>query len=177
MADFNEQLCRAKERDEAALAYMIAREMPLIRRYARKMTAPGLDFEDAVQEGIIGLFRAVETYDDTKASSFSAYAAACIRNAVVSAARAAGRKRNQPLNNSVPLEQESFTDGPEQIAIDNEAYRLTVHRINTALSPFEHRVLRYKLEGASASEITAQLGCEKKTVNNALWRIRQKLKR
>ncbi|MDO5602947.1 MAG: sigma-70 family RNA polymerase sigma factor [Oscillospiraceae bacterium] len=177
MADFDEQLRRAKARDEAALAYMIAREMPLIRRTARKMTAPGLDFEDAVQEGIIGLFRAIETYDSTRVSSFTTYAAACIRNAVITAARTAGRKRNQPLNSSVPFDEEPFTEGPEQIAIDNEAYRLTVHRINTALSPFESKVLRCKLAGASSKEIAARLGCEKKTADNALWRIRQKLKR
>ena len=94
---------RAQQGDENALAALIARMMPAIRKGAAECTAPGLDFDDAVQEGLIGLFHAVRGFDPAAGQTFTAYAAACIRHAQQDARRAALRKKHAPLNYSVPL--------------------------------------------------------------------------
>ena len=79
---------RAQQGDENALAALIARMMPAIRKGAAECTAPGLDFDDAVQEGLIGLFHAVRGFDPAAGQTFTAYAAACIRHAQQDARRA-----------------------------------------------------------------------------------------
>ena len=108
-------LVRAQQGDETALAALIARMMPAIRKGAAAFHAPGLDFEDAVQEGLIGLFQAVRGYQPASGTPFAAYAAACIRHAQQDAQRAALRKKHAPLNFSVPLpDAESIAQpGPE----------------------------------------------------------------
>ena len=88
---------RAQQGDENALAALIARMMPAIRKGAAANTAPGLDFEDAVQEGLIGLFHAVRRFDPTAGQSFAAYAAVILL-CMADAGRAALRKKHAPLN-------------------------------------------------------------------------------
>jgi len=121
---------RAQQGDENALAALIARMMPAIRKGAAECTAPGLDFDDAVQEGLIGLFHAVRGFDPAAGQTFTAYAAACIRHAQQDARRAALRKKHAPLNYSVPLPAaEESTDtrpGPEELAIFGEQYADTL---------------------------------------------------
>ena len=122
---------RAQQGDENALAALIARMMPAIRSGAAAYTAPGLDFEDAVQEGLIGLFHAVRGFDAASGETFTAYAAASIRHAQQDARKAALRKKHAPLNYSVPLpDAEESTDtrpGPEEIAISGEQYLSLIH--------------------------------------------------
>ena len=89
-------VARARSGDESALAALIVRLMPAIRRGAARCTVPGLDFDDAVQEGLIGLFDAVRHYDAGKGAAFAPYAAACIRHAQQDAARASTRKKHTP---------------------------------------------------------------------------------
>ena len=101
---------RAQQGDENALAALIARMMPAIRKGAADCTAPGLDFDDAVQEGLIGLFRAVREYDPAVGPTFAAFAAASIRHAQQDARRAALRKKHAPLNFSVPLPDAPYAD-------------------------------------------------------------------
>ena len=93
-------LVRAQQGDDTALAALIARMMPAIRKGAAIYRAPGLDVEDAVQEGLIGLFGAVRSCDSTRKDTFVSYAAACIHHAQQDAARAATRKKHAPLNDS-----------------------------------------------------------------------------
>ena len=83
------QIEQARNGDEQAIAGLIARQMPQIRSLAAKAVRPGLDFDDAVQEGIIGLFSALETFDVQKGAAFATYANVCVQNAIVSAVRAA----------------------------------------------------------------------------------------
>ena len=92
---------RAQQGDENALAALIARMMPAIRKGAAECTAPGLDFDDAVQEGLIGLFHAVRGFDPAAGQTFTAYAAACIRHAQQDARRAALRKKHAPLHRRI----------------------------------------------------------------------------
>ena len=109
------QIEQARNGDEQAIAGLIARQMPQIRSLAAKAVRPGLDFDDAVQEGIIGLFSALETFDAQKGAAFATYANVCVQNAIVSAVRAAGRSKHAPLNTSVPYTETESTPGPEAI--------------------------------------------------------------
>ena len=116
------QVGLAQAGDEAALACVLAHMMPMIRSSAAGCIGPGMELEDAVQEGIIGLFRALESYDVCRDASFETYAGACIQHAQQAAKRAACRKKHLPLNTSVPLEESTPAPGPEEQAIEQERY-------------------------------------------------------
>ncbi|MEG1366039.1 MAG: sigma-70 family RNA polymerase sigma factor [Oscillospiraceae bacterium] len=167
----------AARTDDAALTMLISQKMPMINRLASAAVCPGLDFDDAVQEGLIGFFSAVATYNQDKGASFNTYANACVQNAMVSAIRAAQRRKHQPLNSFVPLMDESFAaDGPEQLAIANEDYSETMQNINAKLSPLEKQVLSLHLGGNTYAQISKTLAIPQKSVDNALARIRRKLR-
>lgn len=170
------QLEAAKQGSEADLAAIIAYEMPVIRRLARRVVGPGLDFDDAVQEGIIGLFSAIEHYHPGQSAAFPTYAAVCIRNAIFSAKKAAGRKKHAPLNQSVPLQEDQSTPGPEEQAIASEQVTAALNKAQTLLSPLEKEVLQLYLAGYSHRQIAARISKSEKAVENALARIRRKLK-
>ena len=171
---------RAQQGDENALAALIARMMPAIRKGAAEYTAPGLDFEDAVQEGLIGLFHAVRGFDPATGQTFTAYAAASIRHAQQDARKAALRKKHAPLNFSVPLpDAEEPTDtrpGPEELVLSGEQYADTLRRVQTELSDLERRVLMAGLEGKTPAQTAQALGLPAKNVANALARARRKLR-
>ena len=171
---------RAQQGDENALAALNARMMPAIRKGAADCTAPGLDFDDAVQEGLIGLFHAVRGFDPAAGQTFTAYAAACIRHAQQDARRAALRKKHAPLNYSVPLPdaEELPLPGPdpEEQAIASEQYAATMERMQTKLSPLERSILRATLNGQTAAQIARQKQRAPKAVANALARARRKLR-
>ena len=169
-------VARARSGDESALAALIVRLMPAIRRGAARCTVPGLDFDDAVQEGLIGLFDAVRHYDAGKGAAFAPYAAACIRHAQQDAARASTRKKHTPLNTSVPLPEDSATPGPEEQAIAGEAVDEVLLRIRTQLSPLERDVLLCTVNGLSLPETARLLGRDARAAENALARARRKLR-
>ncbi len=174
----DDMLARAQQGEETALAALIARLMPVIRKGAAACQAPGLDFEDAVQEGLIGLFQAVRSYRPAAGAPFAPYAAACIRHAQQDARRAALRKKHAPLNFSVPLpDAESIPQpGPEELAIAGERWAATLGRLQTELSPLERRALVASLHGQPAARTAQQLGITPKGVANALARARRKLR-
>ncbi len=167
---------RAAASDEAALAALIARMMPVIRKGAWASQAPGHDFDDAVQEGLIGLFAAVRSYDPERGVPFAGYAASCIANAQRDAYRAATRKKYAPLNDSVPLPEDQAAPGPEELAIASEAFADVQDRIDTLLSPLERAALLASLDGMSAADTARVLGRTPKAVENALARARRKLR-
>ena len=135
------QVGLAQAGDEAALACVLAHMMPMIRSSAAGCIGPGMELEDAVQEGIIGLFRALESYDVCRDASFETYAGACIQHAQQAAKRAACRKKHLPLNTSVPLEESTPAPGPEEQAIEQERYNSWKARMAARLSPLERQVL------------------------------------
>lgn len=161
---------------EEQLAGLIEKKLPMIKRVARTIVSNGLEFDDAVQEGIIGLVSAVGTYNSSKGASFSTYANVCIQNAVLSAAKAAARKKHSPLNGFVQLSDDVFSQGPEDIAIEKELFNETVSAITLRLSPYEKRVLALHLKQKSYSQIAKALQTNEKSVENALVRIRRKLR-
>ncbi len=174
MVDYD--IIKAKQGDETELAKIITNLMPIIYHYAKSFTAKGLDCDDLVQEGIIGLFTAIEKYDSNNTASFKTFSVVCIRNAMVSAVRSATRKKHSPLNSSVPIDENQMVDGPEQITIEKESYKIAVKKINKKLSKFEKNVLTLFLDNYKYKQIAIKLDCTEKAVDNALYRIRQKLK-
>lgn len=170
------QIEQAKGGDEQALAALIARQMPQIRSLAAQSRCRGLDFDDLVQEGLIGFFSALETYDAEKGVRFATYARACVQNAVASAVRAAGRNKHMPLNTSVPYSEYESIPGPEELFVENERYCQTMQSIDTRLSHMEKQVLSLFLEGSSYAQIAKRLCVNEKAVDNALQRVRAKLK-
>lgn len=169
-------LVQAQQGEETAIAALIARMMPAIRKGAAACTVPGLDFEDAVQEGLIGLFNAVRSYDETHGAPFAGYAAACIVHAQQDARRTALRKKHAPLNDSIPLPEDTASPGPEELAIAREDYADARERMASLLSPLERQVLLASLEGVEMSKLSLRLGRPQKSVENALARARRKLR-
>ena len=170
------QIAAARQGSETELAAIIARFMPVIRRTARRNAVPWLDFDDAVQEGIIGLFHAIQSWQPGHKASFQTYAAVCIQNAVISARRSAGRKKHAPLNNSVPIPEAQSTPGPEDAAIAGEEARRTMEKARMVLTPLEKTVLQLTLDGHSHAEIAAKTGRSPKAVESTLARVRRKLR-
>lgn len=170
------EIAEARSGNEPALAAVIAQYMPLIQRLARRAARPGLEYDDAVQEGLIGLFAAIENYQDGKGAAFPTYAAVCVRNAILSAQKAAGRKKHAPLNHSVPLSERQSIPGPEEQTIAHETVSIALAKARRDLSQLEKSVLRLTLDGESQSEIARRLDRPVKSVENALRRARSKLR-
>ena len=170
------QIKAARRGSEAAFGALLLREMPVVKYFARLATCSYLDYDDAVQEGLIGLFAAINRYETGQGASFETFAAACIRNSVLAARRSAARKKHAPLNQSVPLSEAQSIPGPEESAIAHEEVSLALQKARSVLSPFEKRVLLYHLDGYSYTEIAKRMAVEKKAVDNALTRLRRKLR-
>ena len=140
------------------------------------------DTEDIIQEGLMGLWGAVQTYKTDKNTSFKTYAFKCIENAMRSAVKKGKGKKQIPQGNIVYLNNENsqylndrFAE-PEQRIIEQENYWQTVEKIKRTLSAKEWKVLSYYLAGNSYKRIAQIMNCDKKAVDNAIQRIRRKLK-
>ena len=128
----NIPLKRAQNGDEVALAALVATYMPLIRRVARAAAGPGFDFDDAVQEGYIGLFQAVRTYKEDRKASFATYATVCVTQ--LQSLRPAGcraKKAIRTLTGAEAVGDQVTAPGPEELAILREQVHEAVHDINT----------------------------------------------
>ena len=169
-------LQQAQAGQETAIAAVLAHMMPMLRRWAAQGVCPGLEYDDAVQEGIIGLFSAVKMFDASRGAAFETYASTCIQNAVIAAQRAAGRKKHGPLNQSVPLEENHPAPGPDEIAHRKGALNATIPANNPRHSRFAQEVLALFIDGNSYEQIARQLGRTPKAVENALFRLRRKLR-
>ncbi|MEG1012058.1 MAG: sigma-70 family RNA polymerase sigma factor [Ruthenibacterium sp.] len=177
--EIRDALTAAKAGDEQALAAMITKFMPIIRRAAGRCACPGLEYDDLVQEGIIALFHAIGAYSEQRGAAFATYAQTCIENAAVSAVRAATRQKHTPLNTFVPLNEADRADAvrtPEDLLLASERYSDAMQDIATRLSPLERQVLAAFLDGKSYATIAKQLGLSVKAVGNALQRVRAKLR-
>lgn len=188
----DEALCsRAASGDRAAEEKIVVRYTRLVRIFSRPYFLAGADSEDLIQEGMLGLLKAVREYDNTRDASFSTYAAICIRNRLYSAIRSAARDKHAPLNRYIPFElsflQEasghcvggvsSVASDPETLIIQQEAHKELLDALKGRLSNFEADVLRLYLQGLSYSEIAERVSCPPKSADNAIQRIRRKLAR
>ncbi len=188
----DEELAMSAQVDREAEAYLAERYAPLVRRIARAYFLMGGEEPDLVQEGAIGLLSAIRTFSPDKKSSFRSFAKLCIHRQILSAVKMAGRKKHRPLNSYIslshpgsgeeegPMMEETVADptglSPEESFLRRESYRLTENRASARLSRLERQVLYYHLEGDSYEEIGEKIGRDAKAVDNALQRIRKKLK-
>ena len=175
-------LRQAKQVDAPALSQLLTAYLPMVKSLAKSGAAPALEEDDLVQEGLLGLQRAIQTYDDALGVPFSAYARTCVRNRMLQAIEAAGRKKHQPLNSFLPMEDSSTANqgnegqNPEEILLAEEAAGELNKMLSCMLSRLEGQTLDLFLDGYSYAEIARQLNITEKSVDNALLRVRRKLK-
>lgn len=159
------------------LQILINRYMPLILKISLKYKDLGFDMDDLIQEGTVAVFSAVKSFDENKAS-FSTFAELCVSRAIASVAKRGSAAKRIPDKLISPLDDfELQSDStPEDIIINKESYKSFTDNIKLNLSDMEYKVLCAFVEGKTYSEISKLLGVEIKSVDNALKRIRQKLK-
>ena len=184
----------ARDGDEKAEDFLLKKYKDFVRSKARAYFLVGGDSDDLIQEGMIGLYNAIGHYDESMASSFMNYAAICINNKLISAVSADGRQKNAPLNGYVSIyssitdetgEEASLSDvlpdteniNPEAIILNEEQEKLTINRLLGKLSALEKEILSYYMEGMSYSEIAKLIGKTEKSVDNAIQRIRLKMRK
>lgn len=177
----DEELCAlAATGDRTAEEFLITRYTRMVRTLSRPLFLMGGDSEDLIQEGMLGLLKAVRDYSPDRGASFRTFAHICVRNSMISAVKTAAGKHHVPLNDSVPFETLLF-DRNDQLAVsDPETRFINRERLDqfySKLSSFEAKVLDLYLSGLSYLEISEQVNRSVKSVDNAVQRIRRKLSR
>ena len=183
------QLAQAGE--EPALVYLLNKYKNFVRSKARSYFLIGADHEDIVQEGMIGLFKAIRDYREDRLSSFRAFAELCITRQIITAIKTATRQKHIPLNSYVSLNKpiydeesdrtlldvitEGYLANPEDVLINREDMSLIEVRIAQSLSPLERQVLAKYLQGKSYQEISRDMKRQIKSIHNALQRVKRKL--
>ena len=162
----------ARSGDTDSLAQLIVRFLPDIQAKAGCYKLAGLEPEDLVQEGLIGLLRAVKSYDSTRKASFATFASRCILFRMLGTIRLFLEQKHLPLNNYLPLD----SGDPLEAYLKQEEEQLRRQKIKTLLSGLEQETLTLYLNGLSYEEMAQQLGCSTKAVDNALQRVRRKLR-
>lgn len=175
---------RAAGGDTQAEEMLLQRHTRLVKVCARPYFLVGGDGEDLLQEGMLGLLVACRTFQKATGAAFVTYAQTCIRNRILTAVKAAARRKHTPLNQAVSLEtleskQTSAATGRlralEEQILAQEGVNALLERFSHALSAFENQVLRLFLDGLRYQEMAERLGKPVKSVDNAVQRIRRKL--
>jgi len=178
-----------RDGDKSALDVLLARFKPLVKARAKAYYVAGGDPEDLIQEGMIGLYKAVLDFNAARGGNFASFASLCVTRQVQTAIKTAGRQKHSPLNESLSLDNsddergESFMENlaasrennPEVLFLGRESLRETEDFIRENLTEMERDVLTLHLDGNSHREIAEHLGKNKKSVDNTLQRIRKKL--
>jgi len=181
----DEQLIvRMRDGDEEVAQYLLDKYKYLVRKKARAMYLVGGETDDLIQEGMLGLFKAVRDYREERDASFFTFARLCIDRQLYNAIQRSNRQKHRPLNSYVSLSDEEFEmelrqlseQNPEAIIIDQENAAGMEQRIKDSLSSFENEVLKLYLEGSDYIHIAEQLDKPPKSIDNALQRIRSKVK-
>lgn len=171
----------ARGGDEDATATLVCKYIPLVRSRAASFYGPGLEQDDLVQEGFIGLLKAIRSYDPLRESSFRTFAVLCVTGRMMSAVRASLSSKHSPLRDYRSISQEGLAFSadvdPESYFIGKEEAQLLWNQIFTKLSSFERDALRLYLSGHSYREMSLILQASSKSVDNAIQRIRRKLKK
>ena len=168
--------------------YILEKYKPLVRKKTNAMYLIGGETEDLIQEGMIGLFKAIRDYKPDKDASFYHFAELCINRQLYSALEASNRKKHQPLNSYISLSEQEHPDavaaellvdkesGPVQTVIEQEVWEEYKKRLAQKLSRMENQVLQYYLDGNHYIQIAEMMGKSPKSIDNALQRIRQKIR-
>ena len=174
-----------------ALEYLLNKYKNFVRTKARSYFLIGADHEDIVQEGMIGLYKAIRDYKEEKLSSFRAFAELCVTRQIITAIKTATRQKHIPLNSYISLNKPIYEEdsdrtlldviteeglsNPEDMMIDREDLSVIEGRIGQMLSGLEKQVLVRYMEGKSYVEIVDEMGRHVKSIDNALQRIKRKL--
>ena len=188
----DEQVVRlAQGTDSQALEYLLNKYKNFVRTKARSYFLIGADHEDIVQEGMIGLYKAIRDYKAERLSSFRAFAELCVTRQIITAIKTATRQKHIPLNSYISLNKPIYEEdsdrtlldviteegmsNPEDMLIDQEDLSFIEGRIGQMLSGLEKEVLVRYMEGKSYVEIADEMGRHVKSIDNALQRIKRKL--
>src|SRR5213593_510727 len=192
LEDLQLVLC-ARNGDGAALDSLIRRYSGFVRLKASSYFLAGGDSEDLIQEGLIGLYKAVRDFRADKETSFRSFAELCVTRQIITAIKTATRFKHAPLNTYVsfshtPAGQDSDSDctlgdalpgpsvdDPSVCVISTEELQSLVFTLGSGLSQLEHDALRLYLEGSSYEQMAEELGCDTKTIDNALQRVKRKI--
>ena len=186
-------VAQAQQGDAVAVEYLLGKYKNFVRSKARSYFLIGADHEDIVQEGMIGLFKAVRDYQPERLSSFRAFAELCITRQIITAIKTATRQKHVPLNSYVSLNKpiydeesdrtlmdvivECHAQNPEELIIGREEILTLRDKVEQVLSGLEQDVLNAYLDGKSYQEIADMLGRHVKSIDNALQRVKRKLEK
>ncbi len=187
-----EMLKKVHTGDKYAMEYLLNKYNPLVKKEARTMYLLGGDTEDLIQEGMIGLFKAIQDYNPEKNVLFSTFARLCIDRKLYTAVTASNRKKHDALNNAVSIEEETKAEdgsylylrerlaagtefNPESYIIAAESMKDLERLLKGCLSKMEYEVIGYYREGMSYTEIAGRMGKSPKTIDNAIQRARVKI--
>ncbi len=188
-----EIVIEAKDGNVIALEYLINKYKNFVKAKARSYFLIGADREDIIQEGMIGLYKAIRDFRGDKLSSFRAFAELCITRQIITAIKTATRQKHIPLNSYVSLNKPIYDEDsdrtlldilsgtkitdPEELMINREEYNDIEFKMGEILSELEWKVLTLYLEGKSYQEIAVDLDRHVKSIDNALQRVKRKLER
>lgn len=186
-----EVVLRARDGEIEAIEYLMEKYKNFVKAKARSYFLIGADKEDIIQEGMIGLYKAIRDYRADKLSSFRAFAELCITRQIITAIKTATRQKHIPLNSYVSLNKpiydeesdrtlldvisERSTINPEDLIIGREEMGSIENKLSDVLSEFEWDVLTAYLEGQSYQEMAVELDRHIKSIDNALQRVKRKL--
>ncbi len=190
----DELIDRLRRGESAIMDYICDKYKGLVRNKAKSMFILGADSEDLIQEGMLGLFKAVRDYDMGRDASFFTFAELCINRQMYTAVQAAKRKKHSPLNNYVSLDSECTGDSsgegalsavltdktelnPEELVLDKERMAYLEKVIEEELSDFEKQVFDLYMTGMSYGQIAKVLGRDEKATDNALQRLKGKIRK
>jgi RNA polymerase sporulation-specific sigma factor len=182
----------AQEGDQQASSRLVRKYRSLVRCKARSYFLVGGDRDDVIQEGMIGLFKAIRDYDPSRQASFRSFAELCVTRQMITAIKTATRQKHTPLNGYVSLSRPAVSDeegerlladilaakdacDPADMVIQAWESDYIRSGFQEALSPFESRVLRLYMDGCSYQEIAERLDRHSKSVDNALQRVKRKI--
>ena len=187
----------AQNRNDEAMTYLMEKYKGLVRQKVRTLFLIGGDKDDLVQEGMIGLYKAICDYSPEKEASFRTFADLCISRQVYTAIKTSNRMKNQPLNSYISIYSSAYSDenaladgdfiidqeirasqlNPEEIIIDRENVSRIEKNLFAYLSKMETKVLELYLDGMTYQEITSYMAKSPKSIDNALQRIKSKLQK
>jgi len=178
-----EALTLVRAGDHAAQDHLLEKYKYLVRSKTKTYFIAGADREDLIQEGMIGLYKAIRDFKFEYGIMFYTFAELCVTRQIITAIKTAARKKHEPLNSSVPFETRSRRAGelieggadPEELVIVREKRNSIEACFKNSLSDMEYRVLKLFLDGKSYSEIAGIIGRDEKSIDNALQRVRKKL--
>ena len=176
---------RLRDGEQELEDYLMEKYKGMVLKKAHAMFIVGGEREDLIQEGLIGLFRALRDYQPGKSATFATFANLCVERQIYKAIEMSGRLKNKPLNSYISLSEEESPildslafeqQDPEAIVIDRENVNVMQEKIRQHLSRFETRVLDAYLEGMTYTQIAEAMGKSPKSIDNALQRIRGKIR-